>query len=72
MRYLILSDIHGNLEALEAVLAAIPAARYDAALVLGDLVGYGADPNAVVDRVRTLAPLCTVPRTSFCSHGKRA
>jgi predicted phosphodiesterase len=60
MRYLILSDIHGNIEALEAVLAAIPAAKYDAALVLGDLVGYGADPNAVIDRVTTLAPLATI------------
>ena len=52
MRYLILSDIHANLEALDAVLAAEPAP--DATLVLGDLVGYGADPNAVIDRVRAL------------------
>ena len=52
MIYLILSDIHANMEALEAVLAA--ADRYDHALVLGDLVGYGADPNDVVDRVRKL------------------
>jgi diadenosine tetraphosphatase ApaH/serine/threonine PP2A family protein phosphatase len=53
MRYLILSDIHANLEALEASLAAAP--QTDAVLVLGDLVGYGADPNAVIDRVRSLA-----------------
>lgn len=50
--YLVLSDIHANLEALEAVLAA--AGSYERALVLGDLVGYGADPNAVIDRVRAL------------------
>ena len=56
MRYLILSDIHSNLEALDAVLRASAAQRYDAVLVLGDLVGYGADPNAVVDRVRGLNP----------------
>ena len=56
MRYLILSDIHSNLEALDAVLRASAAQRYDAVLVLGDLVGYGADPNAVVDRVRSLNP----------------
>ncbi len=56
MRYLILSDIHSNLEALDAVLRASSAQRYDAVLVLGDLVGYGADPNAVVDRVRSLNP----------------
>jgi predicted phosphodiesterase len=56
MRYLVLSDIHSNLEALDAVLRASAAQRYDAVLVLGDLVGYGADPNAVVDRVRRLDP----------------
>ena len=52
MRYLVISDIHANLEALDAVLAA--AGRFDHALVLGDLVGYGADPNPVIDRVRSL------------------
>jgi diadenosine tetraphosphatase ApaH/serine/threonine PP2A family protein phosphatase len=56
MRYLILSDIHSNLEALDAVLIAAPRERFDKVLVLGDIVGYGADPNAVVDRVRALAP----------------
>jgi predicted phosphodiesterase len=59
MRYLILSDIHSNLEALDAVLRA-SAQRYEAVLVLGDLVGYGADPNAVVDRVRGLNPASIV------------
>ena len=52
MRYLVISDIHANLEALEATLQA--AGPYDQALVLGDLVGYGADPNGVIDLVRTL------------------
>jgi predicted phosphodiesterase len=60
MRYLVLSDIHSNLEALDAVLRASAAQRYDAVLVLGDLVGYGADPNAVVDRVRGLNPAAIV------------
>jgi diadenosine tetraphosphatase ApaH/serine/threonine PP2A family protein phosphatase len=50
VRYLVLSDIHANLEALDAVLEA--GAATDAVLILGDLVGYGADPNAVIDRVR--------------------
>ncbi len=53
MRYLILSDIHANIDALEAVLASAEGA-WDRALVLGDLVGYGAEPNAVIDRVRAL------------------
>ncbi len=60
MRYLILSDIHANIDALEAVLAAAPAGTWDRALVLGDLVGYGAEPNAVVDRVRALDPLVVI------------
>ena len=60
MRYLVLSDIHSNLEALEAVLRASAGSRCDAVLVLGDLVGYGADPNAVVDRVRSLNPKAIV------------
>jgi diadenosine tetraphosphatase ApaH/serine/threonine PP2A family protein phosphatase len=52
MRYLILSDVHANLEALEAVLAA--ERSWEQVLMLGDLVGYGADPNAVIERVRAL------------------
>jgi len=59
MRYLLLSDIHSNLEALEAVLTA-SARQYDAVLMLGDIVGYGADPNAVVERVRSLKPVASI------------
>jgi diadenosine tetraphosphatase ApaH/serine/threonine PP2A family protein phosphatase len=57
MRYLVISDIHGNAHALEAVLADAAALGYDGTLCLGDLVGYGADPAAVLDRVRALAPV---------------
>src|SRR6266576_3829120 len=60
MRYLVLSDIHANLEALEACLHDAHARGYDATLVLGDLVGYGAEPNAVIDRVRALKPAAIV------------
>src|SRR6186713_2796232 len=55
MRYLILSDIHANIDAFETVLEHASGA-WDKVLVLGDLVGYGAEPNAVVDRVRALQP----------------
>src|SRR6202035_2956544 len=48
----LLSDIHSNLEALDAVLAALP--PVDRILVLGDTVGYGPDPNAVIDRLRSV------------------
>jgi diadenosine tetraphosphatase ApaH/serine/threonine PP2A family protein phosphatase len=52
LRILLLSDIHANLEALEACLAAVP--PYDLVANLGDVVGYGASPNEVVDRSREL------------------
>ncbi len=54
MRYAVLSDVHANLEALEAVLADLAARRPDAVLCLGDFVGYGPDPVACVDRLRPL------------------
>lgn len=59
MRALILSDIHSNLEALEAVLAAASALTpaLDQLWNLGDLVGYGASPNQVIDRMRPLQTL---------------
>jgi len=52
MRALLISDIHANLQALEAVLEAAPA--HDEVWNLGDVVGYGANPNEVVERVRQL------------------
>ena len=52
LRALIVSDIHANLPALEAVLAAAP--QYDAVWNLGDIVGYGAYPNEVVEVVMKL------------------
>lgn len=55
MRVLVLSDVHANLTALEAVLR--DAEAFDAAWCLGDLVGYGPDPNECVERVRSLPDL---------------
>ena len=55
MRILVVSDIHGNLEGLEACLAAAKSAGgYDRVFNLGDIVGYGANPNEVVARSREL------------------
>jgi diadenosine tetraphosphatase ApaH/serine/threonine PP2A family protein phosphatase len=56
VRYAIISDVHSNLEALEAVLAALQGERIDAYLSTGDIVGYGADPAPCVERVRALEP----------------
>jgi diadenosine tetraphosphatase ApaH/serine/threonine PP2A family protein phosphatase len=58
--YLVISDIHGNLEALDACLADARHRGFDASLVLGDLVGYGADPNTVIARILGLAPRAIV------------
>ena len=60
MRYLVLTDIHANLEALETCLTDASARAYDRVLVLGDLIGYGADPNAVVECVQHLKPAAIV------------
>jgi predicted phosphodiesterase len=60
MRYLVLTDIHANLEALDTCLTDARARTFDQVLILGDLIGYGADPNAVIDRVRELSPLALV------------
>ncbi|MGA1392783.1 MAG: metallophosphoesterase family protein, partial [Phycisphaerales bacterium] len=54
MRYLVISDVHANLEALHAVLAHATESGWDHLVVLGDLIGYGADPTAVVDTIRSL------------------
>ena len=52
MKLAIFSDIHGNLQALDAALADIATQRPDAVYCLGDLVGYGANPNDVTERIR--------------------
>ncbi len=60
MKYLILSDIHSNKEALSAVLSFVRRKPWDKAVFLGDLVGYGANPNQAVDMLRSLRPLAAI------------
>jgi len=60
MRYLILSDIHANREALSAVLTRVRRKRWDRAVVLGDVVGYGANPNEAIEAIRGLKPLVAI------------
>jgi diadenosine tetraphosphatase ApaH/serine/threonine PP2A family protein phosphatase len=60
MRYLVITDIHANLPALDAVLADAKSAGYDEVLMLGDVVGYGADPAAVMDRTLQLSPMTII------------
>ena len=60
MRYLILSDIHANKEAMAAVLGHVRRKRWDKAVFLGDLVGYAADPNQTVEMLRGLKRLVAI------------
>jgi predicted phosphodiesterase len=60
MRLAILADIHGNLEALEAVLIDIDRQGADGLLVLGDIVGYGPDPVACIYRLREADAVCVL------------
>ena len=60
MKYLILSDIHGNAAALRSVLAKLSDFQVGGYVVLGDLVGYGANPDEVVSMVRRLHPVIAV------------
>lgn len=52
MKYAVISDIHSNLEAFLSVLSEIDAIGPEAIICLGDIVGYGADPNACTDIIR--------------------
>jgi diadenosine tetraphosphatase ApaH/serine/threonine PP2A family protein phosphatase len=68
MRYLIISDIHSNLAAFEAVLA--DAGSFDKVWCLGDVVGYGPDPNECVERLRDLPHVCVVGNHDWAALGK--
>lgn len=54
MRLALLTDLHANRDAVEACLGKLRRAGYDRMVILGDIVGYGADPEWTVDTVRTL------------------
>ncbi|MFZ2960343.1 MAG: metallophosphoesterase family protein [Candidatus Ozemobacteraceae bacterium] len=57
MKVLLLSDIHSNLEALEAVLSAFPPSSITATWSAGDITGYGPDPSACIHRIQALRGL---------------
>ncbi|MEE8391595.1 MAG: metallophosphoesterase family protein [Anaerolineae bacterium] len=68
MRYLIISDIHANLVALEAVLTDAPA--FDKIWCLGDLVGYGPNPNECVERIQDFRHTSLVGNHDWAALGK--
>lgn len=71
MRVLVMSDIHANYTALETVIK--DAGQVDETWCLGDLVGYGPDPNAVVEQVRELTHLtCIMGNHDMATIGKMA
>ncbi|MBX6326792.1 MAG: metallophosphoesterase family protein [Chthoniobacterales bacterium] len=70
MRFAIFSDIHANLEALEAVLASARDHRCTHFVCLGDVVGYNANPHECVERIRELA--CPVVKGNHDEQASRA
>lgn len=60
MKYGILGDIHGNLEAFEAVISAFQKENVTEHICVGDIVGYGADPNLCIEKLLELNPKFTV------------
>jgi len=70
MRVLVLSDIHANLAALDAVLEDANWHGFDAVWCLGDIVGYGPEPDECVARVRALAPLAVVGNHDWAVLGR--
>jgi predicted phosphodiesterase len=70
VRYAVLADVHANLEALDAVLAAARAAGATRFVCAGDLVGYHADPEACVDRLREASALCVAGNHDRVAAGR--
>jgi putative phosphoesterase len=65
MRIAIISDIHSNLDALEAVIGRLPS--YDEVICLGDVVGYGPQPNEVIERLQQLRPTIVLMGNHDCA-----
>lgn len=69
MRVAVISDIHANLPALEAVLEAIDSAEVEEIWCLGDVLGYGAEPNECADLVRKRCAICLVGNHDLAVFG---
>lgn len=70
MRTAFISDIHANLDALETVLADIAGQSIDRIVCLGDIVGYGPNPNECVARVREVAEVTVVGNHDYAALGR--
>ncbi len=69
MRVAVVSDIHGNLHALDAVLAAVDADAPDELWCLGDIVGYGPRPNECCAAIETRATICLAGNHDLAVRG---
>jgi len=69
MRYAILSDVHGNLEAFQAVLKDLSQEKIDQDFFLGDIVGYGADPNQCIEILQERTPLVVAGNHDWATVG---
>ena len=70
MRALVISDIHSNIEALDAVLAhARGSGDFDAVWCTGDIVGYGPDPGAVIDALQRIGAVCVAGNHDLAAIG---
>jgi predicted phosphodiesterase len=70
MRYAVLSDIHGNLEALTAVMDRLASEPVDQCLCLGDVMGYGADPAACLERLQACGAVVVAGNHDVACVGK--
>ena len=70
MRYGIISDIHGNIEALTESLKSLERERIDSYVCLGDIVGYGANPEECAQTVKKLVDVCIVGNHDAAVSGR--
>lgn len=60
MRYGVFSDVHANIEALDAIIETLESSGVDRYVCLGDMVGYGPNPNEVVQRIQEICDICVL------------
>lgn len=70
MKIGVISDIHSNLEGLEAVLRGLETERVDRVVCLGDIVGYGANPKECCETIMSICDLCTIGNHDAAITGK--
>lgn len=70
MRYAVIGDVHGNLEALNAVLLSLKSKHIDEYICVGDVVGYNTDPRECIEIIKYLCPKSVAGNHDFACTGK--